>query len=233
MDFGLFREIIDEASTHGARSFSLHLFGEPFLYPRLFDAIAYIKGRNKHHNILLTTNGTRINSNIDELVRSKVDQVFWTWRTEVRFKTITLLKLKTWGKFRVRFIDEITPKEAIEKWKNWGNLEHRSIHNYGGQIELSNYGVQNTVTKRWPCYHLWLAPAVSWNGNILLCCSDPHQKEVLGKFPEQSVAEVWQGSKLAEIRDSHLRGEYGGICKNCDVWKSYPDIHFKFQKKHS
>src|SRR3990167_250292 len=62
MDFLLFQMVIDEASTYGARSFSLHLFGEPLLYPRILDAIDYIKRKNKRHTVLLTTNGTLLRS---------------------------------------------------------------------------------------------------------------------------------------------------------------------------
>ena len=236
MDYRLFREIVDEASRYGARSFSLHLFGEPLLYPHIFEACAYIKRRNKRHTVLLTTNGTKVNDCIDDLVSCGINQVLWTWRKEARFTGATLLKLKKWGKFRVRFIKEITPPEAYEEWKTWGNVEGRKLHNYGGEIDTGrwdglqeksywkDYSNSQKTSIRYPCYHLWLAPAVAWNGNILLCCSDPHQKEVLGKFPEQSVAEVWKGSQLESIRKSHLEGRYEGICKDCDVWKSYPSL---------
>ena len=233
MDFGLFREILDEASRYGPRSFSLHLFGEPFLYARLFEACSYVKHRNPRHTILLTTNGTKINQQIDDLVSSGVDQVLWTWRREARFREATLLKLRKWGKFRVRFIDEITPQKARDEWRDWPNVEQRRIHNYGGDIDIQAITGRPTasIKTRWPCYHLWLAPAVSWNGDILICCADPHKKEVIGHFPDVSLAEVWQGDRLNVIRESHLSGEYNGICSKCDVWREYPDIFFQFQRR--
>ena len=241
MDFGLFKAIIDEATKFGPRSFSLHLFGEPLLYPRLFEAVAYIKRSNRLHTVLLTTNGTHLNGAVDEVCSSGIDQVLWSWRPEATFTPETKEKLRRWGKFRVRFIEEVTPKEAYEEWADWPNVEGRKLHNYGGNIDptsitststtVSGSFVKDVSTGRWPCYHLFLAPAVGWNGNILMCCADPHQKEVLGTFPKQTVAEVWQGERLKAIRDGHLKGEYKGICANCDVWKSYPDIFFKWQKR--
>src|SRR5258708_3002683 len=57
IDFKLFKTIVDECSQYGPRSFSLHLFGEPLLYPFILDAIQYIKIKNRRHTILLTTNG--------------------------------------------------------------------------------------------------------------------------------------------------------------------------------
>ena len=49
------------------------------------------------------------------------------------------------------------------------------------------------------------------------------------------MSEIWQGDKLKEYRKYHLRGEYHKIpvYKNCDIWKTYPDIFFNWQKnKH-
>ena len=230
MDFGLFRKIIDEAHRYGSRSFSLHLFGEPLLYPRIFEAIRYIKKRNPRNTVLLTTNGTLLNECVDDFISSGIDQAYWTWRSEARFGESTLLKLRKWGKFRVRFIHQITPKEAYEEWKTWNNVEGREIHNYGGEINTAKYSLEKNTKRRWPCYHLWLAPAVAWNGNFLMCCADPHQKDVFGDIKKESVAECWQ--RVEKVRRSHLRGEYNGICKDCNVYRQYPDIFFNFQKKN-
>lgn len=232
MDFDLFRQIIDEASGYGPRSFSLHLFGEPLLYPRLFEAIRYIKQRNKRHTVLLTTNGTKLNECIDDFVSSGISQAYWSWRPEARFTGATLLKLKKWGKFRVRFIDEVTPKEAYEEWKDWKNVEGRNLHSYAGKINLDKFGAKNIENgPAHPCYHLFLAPAVAWNGKILICCSDPKQEEVIGSFPEVSIAKAWNSEKLNSIRESHLRGKYSGICATCTIPQQYPDLFFRFQKR--
>ena len=241
MDWKLFRTIVDEAKAFGPRSFSLHLFGEPLLYPLIMDAIRYIKSSNKRNAVLLTTNGTVIARNprkVDALIQSDVNLVLWTWRPEARFDMETRQKLRAWGKFRVRFIQEITPKEAYLEWEDWPNVEGRQLHNYGGNINLDNFGngssiMNASLTERWPCYHLWLAPAVAWNGDILLCCADPHHQEVLGHFPETSVHEAWTApdGKLAATRLAHLRGDYRGICTNCDVWKQFPSMHFNFQRR--
>ena len=137
------------------------------------------------------------------------------------------------------FVKEITPEDQYKKWSKWPNLETRSLHNYGGDIETWKFGETRSRAQpskwefRWPCYHLWFAPAISWNGNILICCSDPHQKEVIGKFPQMSIHNAWTSEKFKSIRDSHLKGKYAGICAKCDVWKEYPDVFFKWQKTKS
>ena len=115
------------------------------------------------------------------------------------------------------------------------------MHNYGGEIDTGRWQKLmqkskpaenlNPIKERWPCYHLWLAPAVAWNGKFLMCCADPHQKEVFGDINKETVNECWQ--RLEKVRQSHLEGKYEGICKKCDVWREYPDIFFHGQKKSS
>lgn len=223
MDFNLFKSIIDESSHYGPRSFSLHLFGEPLLYPKIFEAIEYIKNKNKSNTILLTSNGTLFERHIDALVSSRVDQCLWTYRPEPKWSEATIKKLKSWKAFTVRLINEVTSKEIKEEFLKWPRVEKRRLHNYGGNIKNTS----QLIRKRWPCYHLWLAPAISWNGNFLMCCADPHQKEIFGNINKESIADSWK--KIEAVRQSHLKGEYSGICAKCDVWKEYPNLFFGFQ----
>lgn len=227
MDFTLFKEIVKESSKHGSRSFSLHLFGEPLLYPQFFEAVRFIKEARRDHQVYLTTNGTHLEKKVDEVIESGVDQVFWTWRPEAEFSEETIEKLRKWGKFRVRMIGQLAPPQAYEKWRNWKNMESRSLHNYGGMVDLVRWGLPSLIYfNRWPCYHLWLAPAISWNGDLLMCCADPHKREVFGKFPEVSIEEFWKGGRLKEIRKAHRRREFTSICATCDVWRNYPNLFY-------
>jgi len=196
-------------------------------YPSWFEAIRYIKAKNKTHTVLFTTNGTCINRNIDKLINSGVDKVIWSWRPEARFTEETKARLKEWDKFTVRLIEGEHPPEAFSEYRSWPHVEVRRKHNYGGNIETS----EKMPTSRFPCYHLWLAPAVAWNGNILICCADPHQKEIIGNVKETSVSEAFK--RMESIRQAHLRGEYSGICEKCDVWRAYPDMFFEWQKTAS
>lgn len=227
MDFELFKRLVVEASLYGSRSFSLHLFGEPLLYPKAFEAIEFIKQCNKAHTILLTSNGTLFERYCGKICNSGITKLIWSWRPEAKFSEETKRKLKKWGRLTVRMIKGVTPQSAFEEWANWPNLEIRDLHNYGGEIERQKFGLNAIAGKRYPCYHLWYAPAVAWNGNLLMCCSDPHQKEVLGKFPTLSISQAWK--KMNGIREAHLKGQFTGICEKCDVWKSYPNIFFGWQ----
>lgn len=228
MDYQLFTNIVDECNQYGPRSYSLHLFGEPLLWPRILDGIDYIKRKNKNNTILLTTNGTLLNRFIFDLHRLKVDKIIWSWRRN-NFNNDTKRVLKKIG--LIRFLVEETPAGEIEKWEGF-QKEVKHLHNYGGAIDTTNWGLKSDSGGiRYPCYHLWLAPAVRWNGEITICCNDPTGKESLGRYSAGvNIASVWSGDALLRIREGHLKGEYKGLCATCNVWKTYPDLFFGFQK---
>ncbi len=235
MDFELFKQIVEECSQYGPRSFSLHLFGEPLLYPFILEAISYIKKLNKKHTVLLTTNGTLLNKFADDILRLRVDRVIWSYRRN-NFNDKSLQLLKKIG--LIRLLIEETPKEEFEKWSKFPRVEIKHLHNYGGEIDLQRiYGNVRQENRdkitRYPCYHLFLAPAIRWNGQIVQCCDDPHGKSAFGTYGLDGVnlASYWNSKKLKSNRENHKRGEYLGICKTCDVWKTYPDLFFSFQKK--
>lgn len=232
MDWDLFRSIVDECSQHGPRSFSVHLFGEPLLYPRIIDAIRYIKHKNRRHSVLLTTNGTLLNRFAKEILATGCDRVIWTYRKN-NFNDDSRRLLRRIG--LIRLLVEETPPEEFEKWKTFPRVEIKHLHNYGGQIDTTKWGLKSDDGgARYPCYHLWLAPAIRWNGEITICCNDPSGKNSLGSYSVgDSLTSTWRGPALARIREGHLKGEYKGICATCNVWKTYPDIFFGFQKKCS
>lgn len=223
MDFGLFKDIVDECSKYGARSFSFHLFGETLLYPKIIEAILYTKKQNKNHTVLITTNGTLLNKYADALLESGVDRIIWSWRKN-NFTERTIQVLRKIG--MVRLLIEETPKEEFEKWKTFPRVEIKHLHNYGGNIDVSRFGLDAAMPEgRYPCYHLWLAPAVRWNGELTFCCNVPQLgTEVLGCYGTDTIASVWKGEKLEEIRKEHLNKIYRGACKNCTSWQAYPSI---------
>ena len=87
--------------------------------------------------------------------------------------------------------------------------------------------------ERYPCYHLWLAPAIRWNGEIVECCNLAKSGEnVFGIYGETTLKEVWSGDGISKLRESHKKGIYPGACNNCTSWQAYPSIFFKAQCSH-
>ena len=226
MPYEVFQAIIDEASHYGPRSFSLHLFGEPLLYPRIIEAIRYIKNKNKRNTVLLTTNGTLLNKFAKDLEASGVDRIIWSYRKN-NFNSDSISLLKKRG--LIRLLIEECPKEEFDKWKKFPRVEVKHLHNYGGNIDVSKWGIkEDSVGSFYPCYHLWLAPAVRWNSEITICCNDPHGKESVGKYSDSfRISDFWKSCYLRAIRESHRKRKPVGICVGCTSWQAYPDMGIK------
>jgi len=257
MDFKIFKKIVDEAKNYGPRNFCLHLFGEPLLAPGFDDMVKYIKNADSDNSILLTTNGTLLNEEkANILVDSKVDKIAISFTSPIKetYKEKTgvdkleevennierLIKIKEAKKSTkplifIRMIVEDDTENQTEKflvkWKGKKVIaEIRDMHNYGGNVKNSHVKGRK---KRYPCYHLWLSPAIHWNGDVSICCDDYARGALLGNVKEKTIQEMWTGEKINHYRKLHLNGKYDEmpICGDCDVWNIYSDLFFNWQKK--
>ncbi|MFH0906930.1 MAG: radical SAM/SPASM domain-containing protein [bacterium] len=261
MDFELFKRIVDEANSYGPRTFSLHLFGEPLLAPNFSKMIKYIKQTNKANTIILTTNGTLLNEKIaKDIIEAPVDKITisFTSATKDNYEKITSFnKLETFEKNILNLIKLKKSKKATKpciyvrmivnknnkneeklfknKWKNQPLIvEARPAHNYGGYTPEASFRKDIIKkTKRYPCYHLWLSPAIHWNGDVSVCCDDWGRKALLGNIKNQTIHQIWNSEKIKRYRQYHLKGLYEKVplCGKCDVWTMYEDIFFDWQKK--
>jgi len=257
MEWKTFKKVIDEANCYGPRNFCLHLFGEPLIAPLFDEMVKYIKSINKQNSILLTTNGTLLTKEKSELlIKNHVDKIAVSFTSPNRktylektgldkLKNVednVLQLVKSKKQFNsskplifVRMIVENETKnqanDFLKKWKNKGVIaELRDMHNYGGNMSFSN--IKNNK-RRYPCYHLWLSPALHWNGDVSICCDDYARKAVLGNVKETTIHELWTGDKIKHYRQLHLQGKFDQmpLCGNCDVWNIYSDLFFNWQKK--
>ena len=56
------------------------------------------------------------------------------------------------------------------------------------------------------------------NGVVGLCCCDAKEVTNLGDVSNQTLKEIWEGTKYGQIRKRMKDGRFtnGGICKYCD-----------------
>jgi len=73
---------------------------------------------------------------------------------------------------------------------------------------------------RIPCYQLDTLMAVAWDGRIVQCCEDQQGEAPVGWFPAQTLAEIWHGPRLTQLRAAHRAGRYDAspLCSDCDSW---------------
>ena len=101
MDFNLFKKIIDDIAEWNPdrKSLALHVFGEPFLYKRIFDCLDYIDIKLKRCKIYISTNFSTVSKEtIEYLFQPKIYNVnLGIWIDTISPKTYS--KQRTGGDY--------------------------------------------------------------------------------------------------------------------------------------
>lgn len=72
------------------------------------------------------------------------------------------------------------------------------------------------------------------NGNVRSCCYNT--SHVLGKWPEKSVIDIWEGEKSKELRNYILQQNLGGGCEECGKMiqaGNYHGVRAKYYDEYS
>ena len=65
--------------------------------------------------------------------------------------------------------------------------------------------------------------AILFNGDVIVCCQDWNRGTVVGNVCNSSVKEIWNSTKMNQIRRSILRKRYNEVksCQACSLVKPY------------
>jgi MoaA/NifB/PqqE/SkfB family radical SAM enzyme len=70
-----------------------------------------------------------------------------------------------------------------------------------------------SANKRLSCHAPFVNLNFEQNGNVRACCYNT--SHILGKWPQQSITEIWQGKKAEELRSYIRQNNFGGGCIEC------------------
>lgn len=203
----LFCKIINElAELHYKGEIALFSNNEPFLDERIIKFQKYAREKLPQARFLLFTNGTLLTLDkfieiieyLDEIVIDNYNQ---------KLELIPNCK---------NIVEYCEKQEAL---KNKVTVVLRKIDevlsNRGGTAPNSREASYPSAKCILPFRQIIIRP----DGKVSLCCSDPLGKNTLGDLTEESILEVWHGSKFREVRKAlNLgRGEWE-YCKHCDFF---------------
>jgi radical SAM protein with 4Fe4S-binding SPASM domain len=110
-------------------------------------------------------------------------------------------------------------KSSFDSYQALDEFKIIEFHNYGGKVaELDR--TQNVQYS--PCTFPWYAIFVLWDGSIVPCCVDWWGEFDLGNINDISLAQAWNGEKLAKLRKLLADGKYDRVqlCSECDrLWR--------------
>lgn len=241
MDFATFKKIVDE--SRGKLEFTyLHLFGESLLHPDLFKMIEYCKDAGIFTG--LATNATIldeiksqkiIDSGLDFLVISFDGTSKETYEMIRRGGSFehTLENIRTFLGFRSSRLHTVIQMiymkgtedkvdEYVRFWNSYkvNGIRVKPLQTWSGEIEsISTLSTShnNKPELAKPCDRLWRHLCILWDGTVVPCEFDFDKIYPLGNIKNESLAEIWNGERIINLRKLHLSGNRGDIdlCKSC------------------
>lgn len=224
----IFHKIVKEGKEMGVKHFTPFLNGEPFLFPKIFEWLDYLKKERVETHLF--TNASLLNKEkIDRLVVYKhIKFVYCSFHGATKetyqrvMGNLNFEKTKENIKYLIAkasfpvyasmvvFEENVHEKEEFKKmWGKYTNFTR--LFNWGGNIK-SKY--ERTGT-RVPCERVMRYMTILWDGRVCLCCMDSDGEVILGNLNKQSLREIWENNQW--LRDKHQNLDFDTkLCRSCN-----------------
>lgn len=203
METSLFQKIIGElAEIHFEGRVSYHFYGEPLLDKRLPDFVEYTRKHVPRSETEIVSNGDFLDLGVfREYLRRGLDNFLITQHDNLMPPNLQEL------------VDNITPEEAKHIAIRFA--KDRDMINRSGLIEY--LGIPKAPLKvacDWPLSTM----VITLNGNVVLCCNDYFETEVVGNVRTHSLREVWTNERFTNFRRVLALGDRTAspLCVKCD-----------------
>jgi hypothetical protein len=246
LDIGLYKKVLDEAVTAGARQVSLENYGESFMDPYIFERASY--ARSKGLEVYTITNASllddkKIRKTLELFTKIRVSMYGITRPTyekihrglsfeKVKKNVDNLFRLRknTASPLRIEMyfllVDE--NRNELEGFlKTYGKVSDGvsvwKPHNWGdGRSYRKSLG-----TKKVSCGRPFTGPLqIQWNGLVVPCCFDYDSRIVLGDLKKQTLHEVLHGDAYKMLKEAHMSGDFSKypFCDVCDQLQKRDDV---------
>jgi radical SAM protein with 4Fe4S-binding SPASM domain len=116
--------------------------------------------------------------------------------------------------FRQHWLAQGADTVLFKPFENWGGQGGETFNSLAVEKDRPKLA----SPRKHPCYLLWSAFHVAWDGRVVPCCYDYDAKIVLGDLKTQSVEEIWNGPAYQALRKAELEGRNdAGPCANCSL----------------
>ncbi len=69
------------------------------------------------------------------------------------------------------------------------------------------------------CEWIWHSTMITWNGDVVPCCRDPHARHVMGNVLQEPLAAIWNGPRYRAFRKKILTAQGQiDICRLCSSY---------------
>lgn len=237
-------EIIDQAASMGVPALKMNWRGESTLHPEYHEILQYAATRFRNirerafFDILVNTNANCKDEAIKGLmyatkVMVSLDSTVPATYAKMRvngdldraiYVTKELLKRghgNVWVRRVVTTANQGEPF-AQEVRRIFGPRVHISEHACFDRNATEHHQLNDPRFERTYCAYPSQRIMIASDGTAFPCCVDTDGTMPMGRFPEQSLAEIWSGEPFKRLR-AELRANIftSKICRKCESWKAY------------
>lgn len=201
MEEFVFIKIMDDLKCIGySDRITFHFYGEPLLCRKLDKYVQITANKIPDAYPVLFTNG-------DFLSRKRLEGL-----EQFGIKYFVVTQQEEWRN-GFRQIYNSLPEKLKEKvfYRTYNEIDY---NNRGGLIDK-----KNIKTFSYACTLPSTMLQITLKGNVLPCCNDYEQLNVMGNVCEKSLLEIWESNSFKEFRHNLLEGNRQKYmpCKNCDI----------------
>jgi spiro-SPASM protein len=214
-------------------------WGEPSLHPQIVDLIADALTKPGLRLCIETSGLGWASVDLESLAAQGPTNLDWiveldsddpaTYRTirgegfsEAHALTKRLLKLfpgRVWPQTVRTNRNEGEMEGFYKHWKEEAGRVIIQKHNdFGGRLPRAKPS-DLSPWKRQACWHLARDLAVFLDGTAVVCREDFDRTQPLGNLWHEEFSEVW--ARGTGLFAAHARGEWPGVCRNCDEWYTF------------
>ncbi len=199
LDEGTVHALVDQLAAWGFNGrLSFHSFNEPLTDERLLDFYQYLADHLPQAQSEVFTNGDLLTAPLLlDLLAVGVDRIH-----------VTIHEPTSWAEAdRLLALAQHHKQVKIVDFRE-GTRNH-PLENRGGLIDLGE------IKPTRFCGRVD-AMVVRANGNVVLCCNDALQKQVMGNIHDKPLREIWAEPGYAALRQDIRKGILAlDICKAC------------------
>ncbi len=246
MNMELFKKVMEDAAELGVRELLLLDRGEPFLHPELVDMVsmstdAGIRTTIHTNGTVMTPNLAR------GLVQAGTDMISFSFdaygkelyeemrpgasyqRVVDNIKTLVRTRDLMESKTPYIMIESILFPQYEKILSSQKELELRLsdlgadkylVRELGEWVDTKSLKKKKKVEDARPlkpCRLPWYSLVVYWDGTAVLCCQDWYGRNVVGDIKNESLAEIWNGSRMKKVRADFTARNYFSypLCQRC------------------
>jgi len=232
----LVKKLLDECTNLSKIIF--HNWGEPFLWPEIFDAVEYASKKGIGE-IYISTNATLFNeAMIDKIDNSgitvlqfSIDGVRKTYENirgfpykKVKQNILEFLEINAMSPHKKEIwisvcLDETTYREMENIRLEWEGLVDRV------KYQPRQYEVPGKIEKpcKWILGEKFAQGVVLWDGRVTVCCSDFNGELCIGDANRNTLKEILNSDQMEMLRHAHLTYQFPVRCKTCSEFRRGKD----------